>query len=343
MAFGKLIADFIIKQLNKEIAAKAFNKAAVSIAKSVGQIRLDKLLGETSSVTAKMFNPKIKFSNLSKAHTALNGYIRIPIRKTGLIGDKKYGAITVEDMPQTLGDLVQGTYFPKDIVSVPLRSKNPDIDLVAKEMLDSKNDMKNFLQSKFYRKRLRKNGINEKEVIQGSEDALDINNNYLINDPYTGFSGVASSGYVKINRPYQPTTSTYLHELTHESAQRGTPKGLFVDWRGDPDSVQGKVYQHNEDLFNRVGIAKSLAGKKDPKYLEYFTKPVELQANLRPIQMLMRERGWQPNQTYRLLESRGLMDKLSTNERASVIALGDKGLAEVLANMLKKGGKIHSK
>lgn len=298
--------------------------------------RLNSLLDETTGVTGKFLHPKITQKTLNKALKASDGYIRYSNLKTGFEGG----------IP--LGKIIDPTYVPKGSVSIPLRSKNPDIDLVAKEMLDSRNDMKNFIQSKFYRKLLRKNRINEKEAIQGSEDALDIASNYVSHNPTISSYGTSNSGYVVLNGANPADTRTYLHELTHESAQLGTPKRLFVDYSDISGSLQNNIYQLNQNLFNKVA-AKEKINKAfpytNPEYVrwkEYFSNPVELQANLRPVQMLMVERGWQPKQVYRLLESRSLLDKMNDGLGTDTLirALGEKGLAKVLANMLKKGGKI---
>lgn len=317
------------------IVAKLLYKPITKLTPSIIQptkdfVRRKNLLAETSGITGKLFNTKINKQSLLKANNTSKGYIRFPDQKTDIDGGKSLKELFLKDTPE-------------GSVSIPLRSKNPDIDLVAKEMLDSKNDMKNFIQSKFYRKLLRKNGINEKEAIQGSEDALDRVNNYIVDMPNDDSLADAFYGRVRLNRASSMDPGTYLHELTHESAQLGTPKNLFADNSHRQGTLQQKILKANEDLFHKADVVgKFIKAKPNMslEYAEYLLKPRELQANLRPIQMLMVERGWQPNQTYRLLESRGLTNKLGGDTTFLVRTLGEKGLAEVLANMLKKGGKI---
>lgn len=55
----------------------------------------------------------------------------------------------------------------------------------------------------------------------------------------------------------------------------------------------------------------------------------------------MVEQGWQPKQVYKLLDKYNIIDNLGGNRAHLVKALGEKGLADLLANLLKKGGKIN--
>lgn len=124
MRLPNFITRFLFNQIGK---VKTIPKIPI------GNIRLNNLLGETTGVTAKIVRPKVNPNNLIKAANASNGYIRLPIRKTGFSNVKHLGERIAKSVPE-------------GSVSVPLRSKNPDVDLVAKEMLDSKKEMKKFLQ-----------------------------------------------------------------------------------------------------------------------------------------------------------------------------------------------------
>ena len=323
----------IVVKFIKEILLNRFNKNVIKkdIKEVKKQIRTSNL--NTNSVTRKFIDPKINQKSLTDAFEKSNGYFKYPKGKT------YWGSL--EYLYKYANN---GKMNPSITVSVPMRSKDPVIDLVAKEMLDSKKDMKNYLQSKFYRKLLKKKNVAE-TYIQDVEDNLDTNYNYIIDNPNKNFNGQAWFSRVILNKAGNPKTSTYLHELTHQSSQFGTPKLNYVNSFSYPYYKQGLTKNINSLLINKYK-GKISDYLKHQNYtddeISYLLEDEEFQANFRPIQMIMEENKWQPKQVYRLLEDRKLIDKLGADRPDLIKAVGPDGLADILKNMLKKGGKIYS-
>lgn len=243
---------------------------------------------------------------------------------------------------ETIEKFIKDNLNPEH-VRIPLRSKNPAVDVISKEMLQSRNDIKNLIQSKFYRRLLRKKGINEKDYIQSIENNLDELQNYVLVTPKEKYIyGWAGPEHTVLN-PYSGEGAkgfTYLHEATHGSSQFGTKKNLHKDWEFSPTSVQSQVRANNDKLMSKYEQKLSQYALMHGMNPEYFKELSEIQANIRPIQMIMVENGWQPKQMSRLIKSYGINNQIEEYGKELVKALGKDGLADVLANMLKKGGKI---
>lgn len=156
----KPILKYLQKSLSEyESVPKLFNNVKLAL-------RRENTIGNhAGSVSRKFIRPAIYPKALEVARKEVGDYLMFP---TGKLSNGNSISEYIKD------SLSSGSK------NVPLRSKNPIIDKISKEMLDSRNDMKNFLQSRFYRKLLRKNGINEKHYIQNTENNLDEIYNYII-------------------------------------------------------------------------------------------------------------------------------------------------------------------
>lgn len=322
------------------------------IAKAVSEViknsRADALKNETQGVARMVFNPKITGDSMFHSFRKMRGNLRLStLPLSSIYGDHK---ILGKAIKETLGDNTD------NIVSVPQMSKDLDIKPFSEEFLDAKRNMKNFVQSKFYNKLLKRAHVPRKDIIQGAEEAMDSSNFYLVDRVGSDISGTAHPGTVTVSYRFlkDPSPNNLLHELTHEAFQLGTPKHKFFD-ASFTNSAQGKLLQRNRPLFGyyRKDLRKALedmlvknnSGRpltsEQIDWVNYFLKDEELQANLRPLQMLMVERGWQPNQMYRLIKDRNI--PLSEGTRTIVDALNKNGLADIMSNMLKNGGKLNEK
>lgn len=74
-----------------------------------------------------------------------------------------------------------------------------------------------------------------------------------------------------------------------------------------------------------------------PRFIKYFISPEEMRAKITPLQILAQERGWSPKQTVRFLSNEDF------DQYHMYHLFGDKGIAYLLENILKKGGKLWKK
>lgn len=241
---------------------------------------------------------------------------------------------------------------------IPMRSKNEIIDVISKEFSGIKGNYKDFVQN-FKRKQYRKAGIDEK-YIQDIEDTLDQSVYYV--SPIKekpGLGGSTTDGSIVFKPRWYPedyvgaNSRTVAHEFNHLTNQHGTIKGDFVDQCLYPGTTQNKIYNHNQNIIDKykdrikevisidVDIAPTEALKEgERKYAEYFTNPKEVSSNIVPLQMVMHEQGWQPKQMLHIIKSRGFL-KNNTQLQDLFHFFGEDGVADLLTNILKNGGKIH--
>lgn len=296
------------------------------------------LLQGNDGVYQKIVDPKINPQSMSDAADNIVGFIPNKYSNYPVLNKD------VKSTSEAAQKLIEPNFY--DTWYIPQRSKNKSIDIVANDIQSSKNTIKNYLQSKEYRKKIKAANkelekaelptISHKGVVQTANDNLDIVKSYGGEMIDEGDKGIAAIGNIGISES-SGDSYTVLHELIHSSQQYGTPKKKFADL-DDIYSQQNRVINYNANIINDRPHKRLRTSGYSKDGLKYYIDPQEMQAKIQPLQIMMWQNGWQPSQMSNIIETRGL-DKNGQIKRLYK-TFGEKNMEYFLKNMLKSGGKI---
>lgn len=239
------------------------------------------------------------------------------------------------------------------LFKLPLRSKTPEIDAYAKKFYSSRADVKNYYQSKQYRRKLRKAGIPENYITQ-------LNNNIDATPITIAQSskpraplGLADNQEIRINIDDMPRPTDLIandgvrHEFVHAGNQLGTPTkesnlGSFgITFSDNPmDNVQFAIHQHNKKVVSKYRDKIKDYIEKHPNWerdVKYFTDPREVSANLTTLLIRLKKAGANPNQAFRRYNGLGWFDN---DYKRYYDIFGEDGVTDLMTNVLQNGGRI---
>lgn len=233
--------------------------------------------------------------------------------------------------------------------TIPKRSKvSQEYNDFTKQINELRGGLKDYFQSKAYRKKLRdilfNNSNDRKQEGKYINDILNTLDGVAINIGHSNknLGGTASFGTVYLNKnsTFDGNPFTLLHELIHASKQYGNYniKGKYLDAHNS--DIANRVMDYNDmigdNLFSSVNL--SAATPAQQKYIKYLTNGRELSANFNPIQALIEKNGWSPKQAVRLIKERNYLGNTTIKNYYNVF--GEKNVERLIQNVLKNGGKL---
>lgn len=231
-------------------------------------------------------------------------------------------------------------------MKVPIRSKIPEVDDLAKALTQVRGRAKSYYQSRKYRKKFRQfledNALNkdlEGTYIHSIEDRLDTNptmlgmSSNILTQGAQMYHGAMISPYRFHNNFVTP-----FHEYAHAANQFGTynPTTKQIEII---DPTRDLIQDYNKKMIQSLPINPEF--DTTSKYWKYVINEKEVAANMLPLQIFMEDHGYSPKQMVNFLIKNNFLDKNAYKYYYN--ALGKDGLTTLIERTLKKGGKLTKK